>query len=70
MPKILDNKFFKSADEIDMSHFFDRLKAECNSSALNYDFYFNAIGTVRSSIMMIRYEDVALRYKYYAKVGF
>ena len=61
---------FQSAETVDMSHFKDRLAAECNKNAANYDFYLESIDGIRSKIKLIRYEDLALDFSSNAKESF
>jgi len=53
-----------------MSHFQDRLAAECNKNAANYDFFLESIDDIRSKIKPIRYEDLALDFSTHAKESF
>ena len=50
-----------------MSHYQDRLAAECHKNAENYDFYLKSIEDIRSKIKTIRYEDLALDFSTHAK---
>ena len=50
-----------------MSHYQDRLAAECSKTAANYDFYFNSIEGIKSKIKLIRYEDLALDFASHAR---
>ena len=53
-----------------MSHFQDRLAAECSKNAANYDFFLESIDDIRSKIKPIRYEDLALDFSTHAKKVF
>ena len=53
-----------------MSHYKDRLAAECRKTAENYDFFLNSTVNIQSKIKTVRYEDLALDFTMHAKEFF
>ena len=50
-----------------MSHYLVRLASECNSAAADIDFYLNSPPSIKSKIILVRYEDLALNFAHFAK---